>query len=343
MATVTIRDVAKRAAVGVGTVSRVINNSPNVRATTRQRVQDAINELGWHSNSIARQLSSGRTMMIGAIVPTFTRPSFVERLRGVVQIFSESDYDLTLFSVDTPEQRNKYFSKPFDDRVDGLVIISLPPDDEEAPRIVNPRMPAVLIDGLHASINSFYIDDIEGGFAATQHLISLGHQKIAYISDYIEDVHNLDILIGNSAMRNRYIGHRQALGNAKITFNPTWHKQVIHGREQAKQAALELLQMEVRPTAIFAASDTQAIGVMQAAQQIGLSIPDDLSIIGFDDIEVAQYMNLTTIHQPLYQSGADGARLLLDILQGKQQPLQPAQYRLPTKLVVRQTTAPPIS
>lgn len=339
MATVTIRDVAKRAEVGVGTVSRVINNSPNVRAKTRERVEIAIKELGWHSNSIARQLSSGRTMQIGTIVPTFTRPSFVERLRGVVQVFSKTEYDLTLFSVETPEQRDRYFKKPLGDRVDGIVFISLPPKDDEAKRLAKAKTPVVLIDGFHPAMNSIYIDDVLGGQQATQHLINLGHQKIAYLSDHIEASESWDIIIGNSAMRHRYVGYRRALENAKLAFNPAWHVQVMHGREEAKVAALELLDGVDRPKAIFAASDTQAIGVIQAAQELNLSIPDDLSIIGFDDIEVAQYMNLTTIRQPLYRSGADGAQLLLNVLQNNT-PSQPQQYKLPTELMIRKTTAP---
>ena len=341
MATVTIRDVAKRAELGVGTVSRVINNSPNVRAKTRERVEVAIKELGWHSNSIARQLSSGRTMMIGAIVPTFTRPSFVERLKGVVQTFANTEYDLTLFSVETPEQRDRYFKKPLGDRVDGLVFISLPPSNEEATRITNSRTPSVLIDGHHPQMNCIHIDDVEGGQIATQHLIDLGHRRIAYLSDPISESKSWDIIIGNSSMHSRYVGYRRALENAGILFRPEWHVQTIHGREMARKAALKLLQMENRPTAIFAASDTQAIGVSQAARQLNLSIPHDLSLFGFDDIEAAQYLNLTTVRQPLRRSGADGAKLLLDVLPNSSSTSKPTQCRLPPELVIRHSTAQP--
>lgn len=334
MASATIRDVARLANVGIATVSRVLNGSPAVSEATRQKVLAAIEDLDYTPNPIARRLSLGRTLTIAVVVPFFTRPSFVERLRGVEQTLANSEYDLVLYNVESITQRDIYFKTlPRRERVDGLLIISLSPDDDQVKRFLDSEVPTVLVDAYHPLLSRAIIDDVSGGYLATQRLIELGHRKIAYLSDYLENPFNF------VSSRYRYEGYRRALKEAQIPFRPEYHQQGEHGRLEAYHMAKQLLTLPDRPTAIFAASDTQAIGVLEAAQELGLNIPQDLSIIGYDDIEVAEYLNLTTIRQPLFDSGMAGVNILLNALETPQE--EPQEVCLPISIVERQTTAPP--
>ncbi len=337
MNTATIRDVAKHAGVGVGTVSRVLNESPDVSESTRQKVQAAIAELDFSPSVVARRLSLRKTLTIGIIAPFFTRPAFVERLRGVEKVIAQTNYDLVLFNVETPERRDACFRDvPRKDRVDGLLIVSLSPDDAAAVRFLHSHVPTILIDASHQALNRVIVDNIAGSQLAVQHLIDLGHQYIGFISDAMENPFNP---FRFSHIHDRYQGYRQALDGAGIPFRPHYHKQGIHSRRVARQLAHELLSLPDRPTAIFAYSDTQAFGVIEAANDLGLNVPQDLSVIGFDDIEVSEYVGLTTIRQNLFDSGIVGANMLLEHLVTPMDMVQ--QITLPTELMIRQTTAPP--
>ncbi|GIK58559.1 MAG: LacI family DNA-binding transcriptional regulator [Chloroflexi bacterium] len=336
MANATIRDVAKRAGVGVGTVSRVLNDSTAVSSATRQKVQTAIAELNYSPSPIARRLSLGRTMTIGVIAPFFIRPSYVERLRGVEAALSNSEYDFIIYNVETVARRNDCFHDvPRQERVDGLLIMTLTPTDEEADYFVQSGMPTVLIDSSHRHLSHVMIDDVAGGYQATQHLIDLGHRKIGYISDLLQESP-----FGFRPVANRYEGYLQALAHAGIEFYPEYHRQGELSRREARRLAHELLTLPDPPTAIFAYSDTQAFGVLRAAQDLGLKVPEQLSVIGYDDIEIAEFLHLTTIRQHLYESGVRGAELLLGEISN---PLsRPQEIVLPTTLVERDTTAPPL-
>lgn len=337
MSTATIRDVAKHAGVGVGTVSRVLNESPDVSENTRQKVQAAIAELDFSPSVVARRLSLRKTLTIGIIAPFFTRPAFVERLRGVEKVIAQTNYDLVLFNVETPERRDACFRDvPRQDRVDGLLIVSLSPDDAAATRFHHAKVPTILIDAYHQTLSRVIVDNIAGSQLAVQHLIDLGHQHIGFISDAMENPFNP---FRFSHIHDRYQGYRQALDNAGIPFRPDYHKQGIHSRRVARQLAYELLSQRDRPTAIFAYSDTQALGILEAANDLSLNVPQDLSVIGFDDIEVSEYVGLTTIRQSLFDSGTLGANMLLDHLITPMDAVQ--QITLPTELIIRQTTAPP--
>lgn len=335
LATVTIRDVAKRAGVGVGTVSRVLNDSPLVSEETRQRVLSAIETLDYSPSSVARRLSRGRSMAIAVIAPFFTRRSYVERLQGIEHVLSAGGYDLILYNVETVARRDECLrTLPRGERLDGLIILSLAPDDREAERLVHLGVPTVLIDAYHNALPTITIDDVAGARMAVQHLIDQGHERIAYVGE------NLD----NNPFRfrpviDRYQGYREALAAAGIDFKPEYHQQGFYGWREARRMADALLSMVEPPTAVFAYSDTMAFGVLEAAQQVGLRVPADLSVIGFDDVEIAQHFRLSTIHQPLYESGARGAALLLENMESES--WLPGQHVfLPTELVIRDTTGP---
>lgn len=331
---VTIHDVARKAGVGVGTVSRVLNNSPLVSPTTRERVLIAVAELGYQPNPSARRLALGRTHTIGIISPYFTLPSFVARLNGIQAELTPTEYDLVLFGVNTPEKRDEYLSSAAKfKQVDGMIILSLGVRDTEAEAFAAWGIPVVLVDNYHPQLPCVVIDDERGGQLATEHLIALGHRRIAFISSRLE---NPFLFITN---RIRFRGYQKALAAANIPFNPAYQRQGGHDRAAAYQMTLELLALPEPPTAIFASSDTHALGAMEAIHSKGLRIPDDISVIGYDDIEAAAYLNLTTIRQPMYRSGQEAVWLLLDLITGDAP--DETTITLPVELVQRGTTAPP--
>jgi len=329
-----MQDVAQKAGVSVATVSRVLNGSDKVVDETRERVLLACQELDYSLHLAAQRLRLGKTNTICVVLPFLTLPSIVERLRGVQEALLDSDYDLIPFSVGSPDLRDlRLFDLANRSRTDGLMIISMPINDQQTERLINNNMPVVLIDSEKPDFSRVNVDDREGGRLATDHLIKLGHNKIAFISSHLENP------LQFSSTMNRYLGYCQALESAGIPFNPEYQKEGEHGREEAKAMAFSLLQQSNPPTAIFASSDTKAAGVLDAARTLGVKIPEQVSVIGYDNIRDAEYLNLTTIQQPLYQAGLVGGEKLLQLIEQPQS--EPEEIILPVELVVRETTAPP--
>ncbi|MGD2048499.1 MAG: LacI family DNA-binding transcriptional regulator, partial [Chloroflexota bacterium] len=336
MSPATIRDVARSAGVSIATVSRVLNDSPAVRSATREKVLAAMEELDYVPNLTARRLSLGRTLTIGIALPFLTLPSFTERLRGVQFALADSEYDLALFSAEVPQKIESCLNNLLgQSRVDGAIIVSIQLNGDQIERLQQRKIPVVLIDAQHPNMNMVYIDDVAGGRMATQHLIDLGHRRIGFLSDYLENPFDF------VSMRHRYKGYRQALEEADIEFNPNYQQEGALGGREAYQKAVHLLTLPERPTAIFAASDTHAIGVLKAAQDLSIKIPEELSVIGYDDIRDAEYLNLTTIRQHLFEIGVEGANMLLNTLRTPNG--LPRKLQLPTQLVVRGTTASPVN
>jgi len=330
----TIRDVARLANVSTATVSRVINHAEKVSDGTRQTVLEACAKLNYSPHPIARRLSLGRTHMIGVILPYLTLPSIVERLRGIQHALEDTDYDLVPFSVGTPEKREERLRElSSTSRIDGLLIVSVPPTSRQVDRLLDHDVPTVLLDAHHPELNCLIVDDVRGGYLATKHLIDLGHRKIAHIRDYPQNP------MGFSSVAKRYQGYLQALQEADLRVRPDYLKEGTHGREEARRMAREVLQLPDPPTAIFAYSDTQAIGVLDAARELDIPIPEALSVIGYDGIRDAEYLDLTTIAQPLLESGIMAANTLLAL---QDSPLEsPLQITLPIRLIDRGTTGPP--
>jgi DNA-binding LacI/PurR family transcriptional regulator len=326
-----IADVAARAGVGVATVSRVLNGRVGVRPSTRERVVEAIDALNYRPSSLARGLSLQRTMVVAALLPWFTNPSAVQRLRGIVDGLSMK-YDLMVFDIESEGRQRRAFEL-FDrgDRADGLLVVSTLPPETEVDRLRAADIPCVLIDAVHPSFPSVAVDDVAGGELATRHLVELGHRRVALIGDPPPEFRF-------DWSRDRTRGYQRALAAAGVEVRADYVREGTHLPHVARAIATELLSLPERPTAVFAASDTQAIGVLEAARWLGISVPEELSVIGFDDIEVAAYLELTTVRQPLVESGRRGARLLLDVLAGRQIP--PLHELLPLELIVRGTTGP---
>lgn len=326
----TIKDVARKANVGIGTVSRVINESAEVSPNTRRKVKKAIQDLDYTPNITARRLSLGKTWQIGVVLPYLTLPSYVERLRGVQQALGGTDYYPILYSVGNPAQRDEYLVTLSEKtQVDGLLVISMPLSPPQTAKIHANQIPTVLIDACNQTIPHIVVDDVTGGRMAVEHLIELGHTRIGFLSDY------LDTPFQHSG-KDRYHGYREALDGHDIPYQAQYVVEGDRGRENARRLALQLLELDSPPTAIFASSDTHAIGVLDAAGEMGVSVPDQLSVIGYDGIRDAEYLNLTTISQPLFETGVRGAELLLNLINGEDPPFRSCE--LPLKLLERGTT-----
>lgn len=334
---VTIRDVARQAGVSVATASRALNGKDVVSPRTRDRILTVMEELGFRPSPAARRLSLGRTLTVGVVVSFLTRPQAAERLRGVDAVLTDSEFDLVIYNVESVQKRDHYLGTlAQSQRTDGLLVMSLPPSAEAAAEIGRSPVPVVFID-VHtpsvASMPRVIGDDVSGGALAARHLLELGHTSIAFIGDALEDP------FGFTSSRDREQGFASELATAGVSIPTEWIGHGAHGRYEARDLAHRMLTAERRPTAIFTASDTQALGVIAAAREIGLHVPDDLSVIGYDDIEAADYVGLTTIRQQLFESGRRGAEILLSEIKARSEP--PPVARLAPELVVRATTAPP--
>jgi len=329
-----IADVAAHAGVGIATVSRVLNGRANVADATRERVLEAIRTLDYRPSSVARNLSLRRTLVIGVVMPFLTNPSPIERVRGIVTALADSPYDVALYDVESARRQRRAFRLLADaHRTDGLLVVSLIPPDEEVERLLGGGISAVLVDARHEALPSVVVDDVAGGELATRYLLELGHRRIAFIGDKPPDEFRFD------SSRDRTVGYERALAAAGVPVRPDYVREGTQSRHVARSIAEELLRLPEPPSAIFAASDTQALGVLEAARGMQVDVPAELSVVGFDDVPLASYVGLTTIRQPLFESGRRGAELLLQALAGE--PPAARVETLPLDLVVRGTTGVP--
>ena len=336
---VTIRDVARRAGVSVATASRAMNGMQIVSEPTRERILAVSEELGFTPSPAARRLSLGRTMTVGVIVSYLTRAQAVERLRGIDEVFADGELDLIVYNVESVQKRDHFLQTLVDPhRHDGLLVVSLPPPPDAASVLERSAVPVVFVDVHVPAVSAMprvVGDDVEGGALAVRHLLDLGHRRIGLISDATDDP------FGFTSSRDRKAGMVRELEAAGIELPEKWVGHGEHGRYEARDLALRMLRAADRPTAIFASSDTQALGVIAAAHEAGFNVPEDLSVIGYDDIESADYVGLTTIRQRLIESGRHGAELLLGEMANRSDTAPVVE--LPPELVVRSTTAPPKS
>jgi DNA-binding LacI/PurR family transcriptional regulator len=331
----TIYDVAQKAGVGIGTVSRVLNNHSQVRPATRQLVMEAIKELGFKPNTVARQLSLQREVKhIGVITQPFINYySFSERLRGIQKALDdqESDYELLLYTASSLDHYQTQLETIVQTRaVEGLIIIDLELTNEQLDLLQRADLPVVGVNHLQRQRwPCIATDNVEGGYTATQYLIGLGHEHVAYVGDeFIEDyTHNTS--------RERFAGFKKALAEAKLELPDTYVRLGKYDYDIAKENAAKLLALNPRPTAIFAMSDIQALACIAAAREANLTVPEDVSVIGYDDLDLSYHTGLTTMRQHLELSGRKGLEHLLKLLEGK----KTATPKLPKPEVVeRQTT-----
>ena len=328
--TPTIYDVAKRAGVSITTVSRMLNAPNKVNPETRERVMAAVDALGFMPKAEARARAMQQTGRIGVITPFFTAPSFVQRLRGIAESLSPRNYELVVYTVDSTNHLQSYLSTlPLTSNLDGLIILSLPIGESEVRRLIDHSLPTVLIEYPHPKLNCVEIDDVEGGYMATVYLLGKGHRRIAFLGD--TDLPEYSI----HPVSLRLKGFRRALKEARIKLPDAFVRLAPYSQEQTRQVAKELLNLPDPPTAIFAATDFQALGVLKAARQLNIKTPEQLAVIGFDDLDMAEYEDLTTISQHLDESGRLAVEILLAQIEAPSRP--PRHVKLPLALIERQT------
>lgn len=326
----TIFDVAELSGVSISTISRVINTPEKVNLKTRQRVYEAIDKLGFVPQAEARARALKLKGRIGVITPFFTAPSFVQRLRGIAGSLSKENFDLIIYTVDSNNRLQSYLSSlPLTGNLDGLIIMSLPVAENDVKRLIEHNLPTVLIEFPHPLINSVEIDDVDGGKKATEYLIKKGHRRIAFLGDTNLPEYSIH------PVSLRLQGFKNALKAANLEVPDEFIRLAPYNQEQARHVAKELLNSPNPPTAVFAATDLQALGVLKAARQLGVKIPEQLAVIGFDDLDTAEYEDLTTIRQHLDESGRLAIEILLAHIADNSRPVQ--HVILPLVLIERLT------
>jgi DNA-binding LacI/PurR family transcriptional regulator len=327
----TIFDVAKRAGVSIGTVSRVLNNRDRVHPRTRERVQKAIEELDFHSNALARGLASQQTDTLGLIIPQVNDPFYFQIVRGVEDAASEKNYSLLIASqprTATEARYNRLFRRG---HVDAIILMGIDARPQEVQQIVERGVPIVLIQQeMDREIPTFSADNYSGACAVSRHLVEdHGYKRIAFISG---THHTPD-------SRERLRGLRDILREHGLELPSQYIVQGDYLIGSGYTAMMQLLNLPERPEAVFAANDQMALDAIKAARDFGLSVPDDIAIVGFDDVPLASYSSpeLTTVHQPIYELGYQAAQMALNGIRSDQRQRNGVAPRvlLPTRLVVR--------
>jgi len=326
----TIYEVAKAAGVSIATVSRVLNDPGKVSSETRQAVLAAIENTGFMPSAEARARALKSNRRVGVITPFIAAPAFVQRLRGLAAALGNTQYELVIYTVDTADRLHSYMATlPLTRTLDGLVVISLEFRQEEAKRLIKHGIETVLIEFPQEEFSTVEIDDAAGGRMAAQYLIQKGHRRIAFMGDAGLPEFTVH------PVSKRLEGFRGAMEEAGLEVPSKQVLLTLYSLEQARQAALELLRQPKPPTAVFSATDLQAIGVLKAAREMGIHVPGDLAIVGFDDLDVAEMVGLTTIRQHLDESGRVAVELLLARLEDRSRAIQ--HIKLPLKIIERET------
>jgi len=327
----TIYDVAELANVSIATVSRVLNSPDLVSDKTTGNVLEAIDKLGYIPKTDARERARKQVGRIGVITPFFTLPSFAQRLRGIAAALVDSPYSLTIYPVDSKARLENYFTVlPYSNQLDGLIIVSLPIDDLSLKRLQLSEIPMLLIENHIPGYSSIEIENWYGGKLAAEHLISKQYERCAYVGDTVTPEYTL------SPEDARLDGYRHTLLQHDISLPNKYIKlPAFPPRDQDRQVH-ELLDLDHPPTAIFAATDDLALRVLKVARKNGIRIPEDLAVIGFDDIDIAEYLELTTISQSLYESGKLAVEHLISQIADPTRPVENTFIQL--RLIERSTT-----
>jgi DNA-binding LacI/PurR family transcriptional regulator len=330
MQRVTVYDVAAKAGVSISTISRVLNAPEKVNVTTRERVMAAIDELGFVPKAEAVARSRKQLGRIGVLAPYLTYPSYVQRLRGVTAALFDSSYELVIYYIDSLARLDGYIASfAVTRRIDGLILLSLPLSEPGADRLRKAGIEAVLIEAVCEGFSSIEIDDEAGGRLVAEYLLVQGHRRLGFIGD----AELPDYAIRNSEWR--LAGYRAAITQAGLSLPDAYIGSAPHGLETARHQAHRVLSLPEPPTAVFAHSDTQAMGVLKAARERGLAVPRDLAVVGFDDVEIAEFIGLTTVRQPLEESGRVAVEILLARLTDPAR--LPQRVGLPLRLIRRET------
>lgn len=311
----TIYDVAKLAQTSITTVSRFLNTPDKVAAGTRKRIEAAMKDLSFVPRAEAVARARSGISRIGVITPFFTVPSFVQRLRGIHEALAKSHYDLITYSVDSYEQLKNYLSLlPVTGRIDGLIIMSLPFDEADVERFIKNKLPMVSIEIGHPSFSSIEVDDVYGGAYAAEYLIGKGYRKLGFIGDGDKRSYSLH------ATEHRFAGFRDKAEELGFPLNEEFVHFHKYGMEYNLECAEQILVQKERPDALFCSSDLQAVGVLKIARKLKLRVPEDIAVLGFDDIDAADYLELSTVSQSLDHSGSLAAMKLLEDMKNPNSP-----------------------
>ncbi len=330
---VSIKDIARAAQVSYSTVSRALNDSPLVKAETKERIRQVAAEMGYLPSAVARSLVMRRTQTIGVVVSTITDLFFAEVIHAIEETALRCRYNVILTNSGGDPQRELAAIRALcERRVDGMILVSGCSRRKDLCAEHKLDIPMVIINNVHQEHlgYSIEVDNIGGGRQATLHLLELGHRRIAHIAGPSREWDSVE----------RQQGYEQALQAYGLEPDPML---ITRGNSRPRggiEAMERLLALPVRPTAIFCYNDATAIGAMRAAYAAGLRIPQDLSVVGFDDIDLAPYLEppLTTVAQPKREMGARAVEMVLALLSGDQ---QVEDCVLPSRLVIRGSTMPP--
>ncbi len=328
----TIREVAKKARVSSTSVSHVLNNTRFVSEDVRERVKSAMHELNYRPNALARSLRNGKTHTLGLILPDSANPFFAEVGHAIESAAFALGYSVILCNTENDENKERLYTEVLENKqLDGIIFVGAGENLEAISEIVQNGLPLVVVDRDMANLelDTVTTENYQGGLLATQHLLSLGHQIIGCITGPSN--------ITPSA--ERVTGYRAALQQRGV---PAEECLLVRGDFHAPSgysAAMQLLQQTPRPTAIFVCNDMMAIGALRAASQLGLNVPENVAIVGFDDIELASYVTpaLTTVAQPKQEIGQLAVKLLFERMSDPSLP--PRHTILSTQLIIRESTA----
>ncbi len=328
----TIYDVARTANVAISTVSRVLNGSPYVSKGTKERVQKAIDELDFRPQVNARKLARREAQIIAVALPTFTTPFFNEVLKGVKDQLKETDLDIIIYNTGS-ENSEESFKKFLDRGIpDALLIFSITIDESIAKRLKNAQIPVVLVGTRHEAFNYIYWNNYKGGYMAGEHLVKEGYKRIGMVRSHSK----------SPVADSREKGFREVLVEKKLPMDEKFFVTGITRKHSgySEEAGYESVQiMEDRgglPEAIFCTNDAQAIGVMHALKERNLRIPDDVAVMGYDNIKTSKYLGLSTINQKMYDVGILAINRLIELIKSKDTKL--VQEEIEPDLIIRHST-----
>jgi LacI family transcriptional regulator len=327
---VTIKDIAKEADVSITTVSRVLNNKPDVGDDTRAKILKIIDDMNYNPNSVARGLVMQKTHTIGLIIPDISNPFFPQIVRAVEDKAQELGYSVIFFNTDNHLERERKAVELFKSKqVDGLIVSLSLGNEEILKNLKAANYPVVQIDRsvLDHSYPLVSIDNQKSAYQMVEYLLKKGHKKIAHISGDLN----------TTTARERLSGYKKALKNYKIKINEDYIIEGDYTQDSAYQAMQNLLKLEVRPTAVFAANDLSAAGVYKAVFSANLKIPEDIAVAGHDDINLASLLKpeLTTMRQPKYKMGERAVTVLLAMINNENEKIE--DQILNTDLIIRES------
>lgn len=314
---VTIYKVAKKAGVAISTVSRVLNESPNVSEETKEKIQKVIDELNFRPQVSARKLASKEPQILAVAVPSFTTPFFNELLKGIKDEIRNMDLDIILYNTGSKDPEEAVINFFHRGTADALILLSIDVSETVHKHLQSTHIPIVLVNSAHESYNYYVLNDYKGGYLAGEHLVKQGYERMGMITTPVET--------RSSTERER--GFKDALRNFKmpidkhlfVTGDTTKHAGFTE--ESGFEAIYKYKEMGKFPEALFCTNDTQALGALHALSKLGMRVPEDIAIMGYDNIKLSKYLDLTTMDQHMHEIGSLAILRLAEIIKDSESPM----------------------